>query len=91
MGWSLSFISYPLLITPLKAATIGLPSHTTSKLLQTSQSHATHTVSYGIALVASLGSVSIVCTWTEITYMSLMTSFIRGRLMDRAVCRPFGA
>ena len=62
----------------------------TSKPLHMNQSHATHTVSYGIALVAGLGSVSIVCTWTENLDMSLMTSFTRGPLMDRAVCRSFG-
>jgi hypothetical protein len=54
------------------------------------QSHATHTVSYGIALVAILGNVSIVCTGTENVYMSLMMSFTRGPLMDRAVYRLFG-
>jgi hypothetical protein len=55
-----------------------------------SQSHATLTVCSGIRLVAGLGSVSIVCIWTEDVYMNLMTSITRGLLMGRAVCRLFG-
>ena len=70
----------------MKVDTIGLPSHTTSKLRQTSQSHATHSLRYGVTLAAGLSSVSILC----IAYMSLMMRFTRGRLMDRAVCRSFG-
>jgi hypothetical protein len=56
---------------PIQAATTGLPSHTISMLLQMRQSHITHTVRYGIALVAILGSISIAFTGTENTCMTL--------------------
>jgi hypothetical protein len=41
-------------------------------------------------LVATLGSVSIARTGTEDMRISLVTSFTRGPLMDRAVFRLFG-
>ncbi len=74
----------------IQVATIGLLSHTISKLLHTSQSHAIHTVRYGIALAAGLSSVSIARTWAENLHMIPTTGFTRGRLMERAVCRSFG-
>jgi hypothetical protein len=68
---------------------IGLPFHTISTLLQMRQSRVTHTVRYGITLVANLGSVFIACSG-ENKHMTLMTNFTRSPLMEPAMYRLFG-